>query len=455
MQCPQCNAQLDDNAIFCGNCGNQVAPLQAQGATVVYNSQADKEKIAANHTSYDPPRSTLHTPKDVGEGFAPVPSSTPIKGSQSDKQQGLAMRPSASQTPFRRTNVRLIVLVVALILLVIAGGTLGVVLKNMYAGKSSAPANTTLAANANGVINFSDSPNGAGHNDVISITVHSLSTAPAGSQYDAWLVNSESEHVLALGTLKLQNGSYSLNFVDTGTNLLGQGNKVEVTVEQGTVTIPTGQIVLSATFPPKAFVHIRHLLFSFPNTPGKIGLLVGLVAQAQQLSAAAQLLQSIAPSHNSVAIRCVAQSILDIAEGTGGAHYQPLDNRCAAQNITVTGDGYGLLGTNGYIANGKAHAALAATQTDSTPLIRTHAQHVGICLDNMQDWITTIDQDALALLNNPDNTAQVSEIVTVSNHALNGVDLDNDGTVDPVKGEGGSITAYSHAQLMAQLTLSA
>ena len=114
-----------------------------------------------------------------------------------------------------------------------------------------------------------------------------------------------------------------------------------------------------------------------------------------------------------------------------------------------------MLGTNSYIANGKAHASLAATQSDSTTLIRTHAEHVGICLDNMQGWVTTIDQDALALLNNPDNTAQVSEIVTVSNHALNGVDLDNDGTVDPVKGEGGAITAYSHAQLMAQLTLSA
>lgn len=454
MQCPQCNTPLDDNAIFCGNCGNQVAPLQAQGATVVYTTQADKAEIAANHTRYDPQRSTLHTPKDVGEGFTPVPLSTPIKGSQADKQQGLAMRPSASQTPFRRTNVRLIVLFVALILLVIAGGTLGVVLKNMYTGKSSAPANPALTANANGVINFSDSPNGAGHNDVVSITIHGLSTAPAGSQYDAWLVNSNSEHTIALGTLKLQNDSYSLNFVDTGKNLLGEGDKVEVTVEQGTVTIPTGQIVLSATFPPKAFVHIKHLLFSFPNTPGKIGLVVGLVAQAQQLSAAAQLLQSIAPSHNSVAIRCATQSIIDIAEGTDGAHYQPLGNQCAAQNITLTGDGYGLLGTNGYIANGKAHAALAATQSDSTTVIRTHAQHVGICLDNMQDWITTIDQDALALLNNPDNTAQVSEIVTLSNHALNGVDINNDERIDPIKGEGGAVTAYSHAQLMAQLTLS-
>ena len=89
-------------------------------------------------------------------------------------------------------------MVVALILLVIAGGTLGVVLKNRYAGTSSIPANSALAANANGVINFSDSPNGAGHNDVMSITIHGLSTPPAGSQYDAWLINSDSEHAIAL-----------------------------------------------------------------------------------------------------------------------------------------------------------------------------------------------------------------------------------------------------------------
>src|SRR6266702_2113945 len=34
MQCPRCNATLEEGTVFCGNCGNQVAPLNAQGGTV-------------------------------------------------------------------------------------------------------------------------------------------------------------------------------------------------------------------------------------------------------------------------------------------------------------------------------------------------------------------------------------------------------------------------------------
>jgi len=235
--------------------------------------------------------------------------------------------------------------------------------------------------------------------------------------------------------------------------VLSLGNRVVVTLEQGTVTVPTGQVILSTAFPPKAFVHIKHLLVSFPDTPGKIGLLVGLIDQAQKLSSASQLLQSISASQNSTAIQCAAQSIIDIAEGTPSSNYKLLANQCASENIAEVGDGYGLLGTGGYIANGEAHASLAATQTDTTVSIRVHAGHVAICLENMKGWITTIDQDALALLNNPNDTAKVQEIVTLANHAYNGFDANGDGSIDPIPGEGGAVTAYFHGQLMAALVL--
>jgi len=289
---------------------------------------------------------------------------------------------------------------------------------------------------------------------VVTISATGLAAPPAGSQYDAWLIDTQNERLTALGTLTLdKNGTSSFKFADGNNNLLSLGNKFEITLEKGAAPLPTGQVILSATFPPHAFIHIKHLLFSFPNTPGKIGLLVGLVDQAQKLSSASQLLQSIVASHNTTANQCAAQSIIDIVEGSQGSHYQPLANQCSLASIAEVGDGYGLLGTGGYIANGEAHATLAATQTDTTPNIRVHARHVGICLENMKGWITTIDQDALALLNNPTNTAKVQEIVTLANHALNGVDTNGDESIDPVPGEGGAATAYFHGQLMAALVL--
>jgi anti-sigma-K factor RskA/zinc ribbon protein len=449
MQCPQCNAQLEDDTIFCGNCGKQVAPLQAKGATVSYNGETDNSEFATIISDQGSQRSALQTPVTTARNYVspPIP---PVIPSQKDT-------PSAPpQPPTRRTNIGLVALITALILLIIAGGTIGVValLKNNTSPKSNTTGNSALASNATGVVSFSDSQNGSGHSNVITVSVNGLAASPAGSQYDAWIVDTQSEHSIALGTLtRNKDGTYTVKFTDGNKNLLGGGNELEITLEQGTVTLPTGQVMLSATFPPKAFVHIRHLLLSFFDTPGKIGLIVGLVDQAQKLSAASQLLQSIAGSGNTVAIECAAQSIIDIAEGTQGAHYQQLPNHCASQNITEGGDGYGLLGTNGYIANGEAHASLAATQTDTTISIRVHAGHVAICLRNMRSWITTINNDALALLNNPRDTAKVQEIVTLANHSLNGVDTNGDESIDPVAGEGGAATAYYHAQLMAALVL--
>ena len=439
MQCPQCNAQLDEGTIFCGNCGKQIAPLQAQGATVAYKGGAEDSELPTIISSG--PGSQRSAPQTPVRNYVPASDTPPI--------------PSSPKLPSRKSNNGRIVLFVVLALLVIAGGTLGVValLKNNTSSTSNTSGNSPIAANATGVVSFSDNSNGSGHSNVVTISANGLTAPTAGSQYDAWLVDTQSEHTIAFGTLSQnKDGTYSVKST-SNHNQLGRGNKVEITLEQGSVTLPTGRMILSATFPPNAFVHIRHLLVSFPGTPGNIGLVVGLVDQAQKLSAASQLLQSIAGSGNTSAIQCAAQSIIDIAEGTQGSHYQQLSNNCASQNITQSGDGYGLLGTNGYIVNGQAHASLAATQSDTTVNIRVHAGHVNICLGNMKGWITTINNDAIALLNNPTNTAKVQEIVTLANHALNGVDTNGDESIDPVPGEGGANTAYYHAQLMAALVL--
>jgi hypothetical protein len=447
MQCPQCNAQLDDNTVFCGNCGKQIAPFKAKGTTVAYKAGAGEDEqptiLASAQSSQRPASQTPASRNYVPQTDTPDPGDAPTF---------LSLPPS----PTRKRNTGRIVFIAAMVLLIIGVGALGTIalLKNNTSVTNNNSANTPLASNANGTISFSDSQNGSGHSNVVVVDVRGLAAPPTGSQYNAWIVDTNSERTTGLGTLTLnKDGTYLAKFPGDHQNVLSLGNKVEVTLEKGTATVPTGQVLLSATFPPKAFIHIKHLLVSFPDTPGKIGLLVGLVDQAQKLSSASQLLQSIVGSQNTVAIGCAAQSIIDIAEGTQGPHYQPLAGQCASQNITGVGDGYGLLGTGGYIANGKAHASLAATQSDTTISIRVHAGHVAICLENMKGWITTIDQDALALLNNPTDTTKVQEIVKLANNALNGIDLDGDESIDPVPGEGGAVTAYFHGQLMAALVL--
>src|SRR6266704_775323 len=341
MQCPQCNSPLDDDTIFCGNCGRQIAPLQARGATI-----SVEEARQINDGQF--PRNTSYGAQ------GPVSTTPDTPGSPGSDSVTLL---SPSRSP--RNSVGRI----ALILLLVAGATLGV---SLLRGGS------VPASNATGQVRFLDGPNSQGNTDALQATINGLTPPPSGSQYDAWLVNDQSERIVSLGMLTASGQAFTLNHAGNGANLLGAGNKLEITLEQGKVNSPTGRVVLTGVVPPKSFIHLRHVLVAFPTTPGQVGLLVGLQKQAQLLNAQAQILQSVVTSHNTLATQCVALSMIDIIEGKHGAHYQPLSALCALQNVRNVGDGFGILG-NGYLALAAAHASLAATQPDTTDNIRLHA----------------------------------------------------------------------------------
>jgi hypothetical protein len=211
--------------------------------------------------------------------------------------------------------------------------------------------------------------------------------------------------------------------------------------------------VLSATFPPLAFVHIRHLLFKFPTTPDNIGLLTGLVNETQKVDALSQLLQNNAT--NTKSVTCIAQAIVNVIEGKNGTNYHPLANNCASVGIgkALIGDDFGILG-DGYIKTAASHAGLAASQSDTTETIRLNAKDVAKSTDSTKGVITEINNDALQLLANPSATAEISEIVSLSDHAYHGFDQDGNGKIEPVVGEAGALTAYTSGQHMATLTLS-
>jgi hypothetical protein len=126
---------------------------------------------------------------------------------------------------------------------------------------------------------------------------------------------------------------------------------------------------------------------------------------------------------------------------------------CAARNVTIAGDGFGLLGASGYLATAAEHASNAAIAPDSTAYIRTHASHVEIATTNIAGWLASVDRDAAALAADPTQISNIAEIAALSDRAYHGVDTNGDEQVDPVIGEAGAVTAYDHSQLMAALFL--
>jgi serine/threonine protein kinase len=368
-----------------------------------------------------------------------------LHGFDADDSTGFSPRPELMRR-FQRRKVSNITLIVGLIvLLAIASGLIGGVLLSQ---RSSA------MSNASGQVTFFTNQDGPdGQTDALNIVVHGLDAPPAGSEYAVWLINQDSEAVVALGTLKMNNQTGSLTYSGANSNVLSPGDKFEITQEQGAVVAPAGKVILTGTFPIKSFAHVGHLLIDYPPTPGKIGLMVGVLEQTRLLDIQAAVLQNVAASQNTTGISCEAQSMLDIIEGIHGSNYKQLDESCTLQNVTTTGDDFGLQGKKGYLTGSTAHAGYAISQPDATSAMHVHTALMDISLSNIDGWLTKIDQDALILRTHPTNASKVDEIIRLADNAYHGVDVNGDGQIDPVAGEAGAITAFQQAQLIATLTL--
>lgn len=463
MQCPNCKAPLDGDTVFCGNCGNQVAPLHAQGATI----SEDQTVLIPPTTSRQNPgvntynaQAPIHQPMQPPRAYASAPAPMAAHGPYSPDTPGSRdpvsappQFPTRSQK-LRTDNMRVIILAGVLVLVLLIAAFAG------FATLLQHQANTLGAGGATGFVSFSDSQSGQLTN-TLNISITGLDAPSSGFQYQGWMVDEANERITPLGKLtSAGQQAFKLAFTSKGTNLFSLGNVIEITKEQGDVTAPTGTVLMTGKFPTLAYTHIKHLLFSFPKTPGQIGLLVGLRSETQKLEAASTILNSVAT--NPDAVSCAAQSILDIDEGQHGQHAHPLSASCQGLNITQEGDGLGLLGQNGYIQLSAQHASFAATTTDTTQNIKTHAQHViNATIDlqgdsKQQGWVTTIDQDTLFVRDHPTDPttqAKMQEIVQLATQALNGFDANHNEIIEPVVGEAGALTAYAHGQLMAMLTL--
>jgi serine/threonine protein kinase len=430
-------------------------PFVLNEAPVVQVYQVPESASSITETPYyDRGRSVIGAiPSDTRTPLPPIRSSNPhsLHGFPEDEPLKVSFSSQPRQALMRRMqkkqNQRTILIGALLSLVVIVGGIIG------FATLGRGQNNVVTSSTSGQVTFYTDQENPDGQTNSLRIAIQHLSAPPSGSRYDAWIIDDHTEQVTGLGSLVQQGQNWTLTFSNGSTDVLTAGDKFEITLEQGTVTAPAGQVVLVGKFPLNSYAHVLHLLDGFPETPGKVGFLVGFMAQIHLLDNQAAFLQSVAASKNPVAISCVAQSMLDIIDGTHGANYKPLSDTCKAQNVLAAGDGFGLLGKNGYTAGIEEHASLALSQSDATPGMHTHAALMNIALTNVNGWVTTVERDLLQLQAHPTNTSSVSEIARLSDIVYHGVDANGDGQVDPVPGEAGALIAYQQGQLMATLTL--
>jgi hypothetical protein len=172
--------------------------------------------------------------------------------------------------------------------------------------------------------------------------------------------------------------------------------------------------------------------------------------QADELLRHSLLLSAAQSSNDAGGVKRHAEHIFNLIAGSRDPRFGDLDGDGHAQNA---GDGFGLLQNGdqaGYIHATADAAHAAETASDATPEIRLHAQHVQICTDNLEGW--SLDARGLALdLTRGPNASAAAQLLVQANRISRGEDVNGDGEIGPVPGEGGGLVAYLHAQYMAGL----
>ena len=323
-----------------------------------------------------------------------------------------------------------------------------------------APSNTPtfLAATSlgpTGVLQFHD---GSGLLDQVTLIAQAMPAPPAGSQYGIWLVNKEDR--LSLGTLSVDGeGRGSLIFDNPQTkNLLATYGAVEVTIQSGSSSGANGseRVAYFYALPESGLTYLRGLLVSFPTTPDEVGLIHGLAESTEQLEQAAREMLSSYENENEAETRRNAEAMLNLLVGDQSSEYKDWNGD---EQITDPGDGYGFLLNGdhlGYIQAVYSHADYAVNASGASRNIIVNGENTKLCIQNLARWAPELRDQLLTILNAAslsEMDAAIQRSVLLADQILNGIDLNENGTIEPAAGECGVLTAYEATYRMADMPL--
>jgi hypothetical protein len=85
-----------------------------------------------------------------------------------------------------------------------------------------------------------------------------------------------------------------------------------------------------------------------------------------------------------------------------------------------------------------------------------YSENVQVCIQDMDGWTNEILRLALQLTKMPMGAEMkpvITQLSTLGNKLVHGVDTNGNGFVDPITGECGADTAYEHAYFMADMSI--
>ncbi|MEZ4615184.1 MAG: hypothetical protein R2867_06690 [Caldilineaceae bacterium] len=282
--------------------------------------------------------------------------------------------------------------------------------------------------------------------DRLAVTLEGVAAPPTNRQMNAYLLNTKSATGLLCSDLPVANGAINTNCDFPGKPLIGRYDALYFLQER---------IVFTATVPTNALAYLYQALNRADDTPGHFGYGVGLRSQAQLLADHAGFAKGAADTGNLSGAKQHVEHLLNLLYGSADPRYGDLNNDGVASN---PGDGYGLLRYRQKV--GETLRA-AAESSDTTANLQTRAAQVEVALANIGDgsgdssdsgWADLLIEKANALLATNDlNTAKAlaTQIAGLATRIDQGEEVNDNGEIELIAGEGGAQTAWRYTQYAA------
>ena len=278
--------------------------------------------------------------------------------------------------------------------------------------------------------------------DRLAIELTDVPAPPADRQLNAYLLKGATATGLLCRDLPVSNGGVNTNCDFPGQNL----------IRYDTLTFVQESSVFSSTLPTAALTYLRQALAEASGPPANLGYGIGLKTEAKLLADHAGFARDAANADNLAGAKRHTEHVLNILYGEADSRYGDQDNDGVATN---PGDGYGLL-----VYRQKLYDAMqsAAEAGDATLNIQTRAAEVQTALSNIGNgngdgaWADLFIEKAQALLAESDTAAAqtlAAQMAGLAMRIYQGEELNDNGEIEPIVGEGGAQTAWRYAQYAA------
>ena len=305
------------------------------------------------------------------------------------------------------------------------------------------------------VIHFRD---GNAIADQAFLEVNRVPAPPEGQKYQVWLFNSRDR--ISLGILSLDvTGSGELTYTDEqGLNLVAKYDQAEITIEPDNDdnNTPTNLVAFRFALPENGTVHVRSLLSSFPTAPEKSALIQGFYADIKKLNELAGEMDTAYASGNGALVRQSAEAIMNLIAGSQSPQYKDWNQDGFITDYS-TGFGLELNGSNlGYFGAVYIEADNAVKSNNPSQPILRYGESLKTCMQNIAQESPQLQELLVSILDSPsgaDIKEQIADVVVLAAQMWSGLDLNNNGTIEPLLGEGGAQSSYTLAYAMADMPL--